>query len=277
MTTLRAASPSSEATEPARPTPSPGLDLPALVVGKVSHVRHRPKRYTFVHRHSSWLIDLDAPPRLPLPLRPFAHLSARDHLGGQPDFASLKGAVLDALSGAGIETGGVARVVMLAHARALGFVFDPMTAFWALSHDGTVVGAVVEVHNTFGDRIAYPLRLDADGRGRMDKGLFVSPFNDLQGWYDVRMLLGPERCGVWIRLDRGEGPVLSASVVGDVRAATPRAVARDLLRTPLMPLRVWGLIHVHALRLWRRRLPSYLSLLSAPRDTATLDDTKGQR
>ncbi len=240
--------------------------LPALVVGTVAHVRHRPRPYEFTHRHSSWLVDLDQPPRLPAPLRVLADVSPRDHLSGPVSFAALKQEVLAGLAAEGVDVGAVERVVMLAHARSLGFVFDPITAFWALASDGRVVATLLEVRNTFGGRVPYVVTLDERGRGRMDKALFVSPFNDLDGWYDVRLQLDEARCGVWIRLDRGEGPVLSASVVGRPVSATTRAVVRDLLRTPLMPMRVWALIHLHALALWAKRLPTYLALLpAAPR------------
>ena len=33
--------------------------VPALVVGKVHHVRHRPLHHAFTHRHYQWLVDLD--------------------------------------------------------------------------------------------------------------------------------------------------------------------------------------------------------------------------
>jgi DUF1365 family protein len=229
----------------------------------VAHVRHRPKRYAFTHKHSSWLVDLDAVPQLRAPLRWFARLDPRDHYGGQPSFGSLRAAVLATLTDAGIDVSEVVRVVMLGHARSLGFVFDPMTAYWALRPDGTVAGAVVEVHNTFGQRTTYPARLDEVGRATVAKDLFVSPFNDKAGDYDMRLTLTPSRCSVSIRLDRGKGPVVSAAVSGTPIPATPASIARDLVRTPLMPVRVWVLIHLHAVALWARRLPTYLSVLRA--------------
>ncbi len=245
----------------ARPTPAELPGLPALVVGSVAHTRHRPRSYSFTHRHSSWLIDLDHPPRVPRGLRLLADPRPQDHLDAPPSFAALKEQVLAGLAAEGVERSLVDRVVMLAHARSLGFVFDPISVFWALGADGSVVAALLEVRNTFGGRVPYVVRLDERGRGRMEKALFVSPFNDLDGWYDVRLQLDSDRCGVWIRLDRGEGPVVSASVSGRTIPATTRAITRDLLRTPLMPMQVWLLIHLHALVLWAKRVPSYLKLL----------------
>ena len=44
-------------------------NLPALVVGRVSHARHTPLRHAFTHRHYQWLVDLDDLPHLAWPLR----------------------------------------------------------------------------------------------------------------------------------------------------------------------------------------------------------------
>ena len=48
---------------------------------EVRHIRHTALQRDFRHRVYLWLVDLDALPRLPLWLRPFARFAARDHLG----------------------------------------------------------------------------------------------------------------------------------------------------------------------------------------------------
>ena len=54
---------------------------PALYDAEVRHVRHSALHRDFRHRVYLWLVDLDALPRLPVWLRPFARFAARDHLG----------------------------------------------------------------------------------------------------------------------------------------------------------------------------------------------------
>ena len=58
-----------------------------------------------------------------------------------------------------------------------------------------------------------------------------------------------------IRLLVGDEPLVTASVTGAPRSATPPAVARTVARHPLMTQRVSGLIRVHGIWLWLRRLP----------------------
>ena len=52
---------------------------------------------------------------------------------------------------------------MLANARVLGHVFDPLSVFWCFDADGALVCIVAEVHNTYGERHVYLLRPDPSG------------------------------------------------------------------------------------------------------------------
>ena len=113
------------ASAPARPQLPP---LPALVVGQVTHRRPGPVRHAFRHRVYQWLVDLDCLPRQPWHLRAFAHFSSADHLGdpGLP----IKRNIENYLALGGIGLGDRGRVLMLASARVLGHVFDPLSVFW---------------------------------------------------------------------------------------------------------------------------------------------------
>ena len=228
--------------------------LPAVVVGQVHHTRHRPVWHSFSHRHYQWLVDLDAMPRLPRWLRPFAGFRGEDHLAGAPGIPALKANVLRVLAREGV-THDVHRVVALTHARVLGHAFDPMTAYWCFGGDGVLRAVLLEVHNTYGGRHAYVVRPDAGGRALTEKDFHVSPFNDVEGEYAIRFHLAPDRVGVAIRLVVGDEPLVTASVTGAPRDATTSAVVRTVVRHPLMTHRVSGLIRVHGTWLWLRRLP----------------------
>ena len=229
--------------------------LPALVIGRVHHTRHTPLRHSFDQRHYQWLLDLDEPLRLPGWLRPLASFRPEDHLAGAPSLPELKANVLRCLERDGIPAEGVTRVVALTHARVLGHVFDPMTAYWCLTADGALRGVVVEVHNTYGGRHAYAVRPGPSGAASVDKDFYVSPFNDTSGTYSIRFRLDPTRVSVGIRLHREGELVMTAVVDGVPVPATASSVVRTVARHPLMPQRVSALIRVHGIRLWARRLP----------------------
>jgi DUF1365 family protein len=229
--------------------------VPALVVGTVSHVRQTPVRDRFEHAHYQWMVDLDALPRLPWPLRLLSRFDARDHLDRGRLGGGIKGDLTRWLAGRGVTLAGEDRVLMLAHARALGHVFNPLTVYWCISPDGSPVATVLEVHNTYGERHAYLVATDDGGRAQVDKSFYVSPFNDTSGQYDVALRLGPERVGVSVALLRDDVRVLTAVTTGRLVPATPSTLLRTVRSHLFMTQRVSLLIRWHGVRLWLRRMP----------------------
>lgn len=229
--------------------------VPALVVGVVSHTRRTPVRHAFENAHYQWLVDLDALPRLPWPLRLLARFDARDHLDAGRLGGGTRGDLARWLAGRGVTLEAGDRVLMLAHARVLGHVFDPLTVFWCLRPDGSPRAVVFEVHNTYGERHAYLLDVDERGRAELDKEFYVSPFNDTSGRYDVSLRLAPELVRVGVALDREGERVFTAVTTGRPVPATPRTLLRTVARHLLMTHRVSLLIRWHGIRLWLSRLP----------------------
>jgi DUF1365 family protein len=229
--------------------------LPALVRGKVHHVRYQPLRHAFTHAHHQWLVDLDVGTAHHRALRRLVDVRPEDHLAGPRTFAALKGQVLATLAAAGVDTDPVTQVVLLAHARVLGHVFDPLSTYWCLDAEGTVVAAVLEVRNTYAGRRCYVVRPDATGRAEATKDFVVSPFNERTGRYAVRLHLSPQRVATSIALSADGIPVLSAATWGSPHPATTAAVLRTAVTEPFMPHRVSFLIRWHGIALWARRLP----------------------
>jgi len=226
--------------------------LPAVVEGFVAHARKGPVDHAFRHGVYQWLVDLDAMPRLPRWLRPFASFRSQDHLGDPS--RTIKANVEHFLRGQGIEPAG-GRIVMLANARVLGHVFDPLSVFWCFDPAGALRCVVAEVHNTYGQRHAYLLQPDATGTAYAGKELYVSPFYDVSGDYELRFTLTPRQVATTVVLTRGGRVAFSATFRGRPRPATPRRLLGLVLRRPLMPQQVSTLIRVHGIRLWLRRLP----------------------
>ena len=247
---MSTASPGTPASAPARPQLP---QLPALVVGQVTHRRPGPVRHAFRHQVYQWLVDLDCLPRQPWHLRAFANFSSADHLGdpGLP----IKGNIENYLALGGIGLGERGRVLMLASARVLGHVFDPLSVFWCYDSDGVLACVVAEVHNTHGERHAYLLHPDEAGTAVTDKGFYVSPFFDVSGTYELRFTLRPDLVATTVTLRREGVVAFSAAFRGRPEPATAPALARRLIRQPLMPQRISALIRVHGIWLWLRGLP----------------------
>ncbi|WKX16776.1 DUF1365 domain-containing protein [Streptomyces sp. HUAS CX7] len=229
------------------PTPRPGL-YPC----EIGHIRLDPVRYTLRHRTYLWLVDLDHLPELPLLLRPLAGFRARDHFTG--DAPSLRAGLERFLASRGIDLAG-GRVLMLTHARVLGYVFNPLTLYWCHGPDGTPRCVVAEVHNTYGERHTYLLDPDEAGVAHVDKDFYVSPFFPVDGAYRMRLPLPADRLDLTVRLDRPGARPFTATVRGTRREATPAALLRLALRHPLSTLAVSTGIRRHGIRLYLRGLP----------------------
>ncbi|MGW4916195.1 DUF1365 domain-containing protein [Streptomyces albidoflavus] len=262
-------------------TPAPSA--PALYRCEIRHVRTGPRRYAFGQRTYLWLVDLDHIPVLPRALRPLARFDARDHFAGTAAPGEAPGPALRAgldryLAAHGIDLAG-GRVLMLAHARVLGHVFNPLTLYWchgpatvtATATDtdtdgdsgGTDSGGtgdlrcvVAEVHNTYGERHCYLLRPEAaDGRAETPKEFYVSPFFTVDGTYRMRLPEPGARLDLAVHLDREGVRRFTATVRGTRGPATARALLRAAARRPFSTLAVSLGIRLHGIRLWARGLP----------------------
>ncbi len=226
--------------------------LPALVEGTVGHTRRTPLRHRFSYRVYQWLVDVDDLPRMARPLRPFSTFKAADHIGDPG--ASIRANIERFCAAQGVDVTGH-RLIMLANARVLGHTFDPLSVFWALAPDGSLTCIVAEVHNTYGERHAYVLRPDADGRDAVDKAFYVSPFFTVEGSYDLQFALTPDKVSSTVILRQGGEAVFSATFRGTPRPATGGRLVRLLIKLPLMTHRTSALIRIQGVWLWMRRLP----------------------
>ncbi|MGI9085847.1 MAG: DUF1365 domain-containing protein [Aeromicrobium sp.] len=233
-------------TTPSLPT------LPALVTGRVSHTRRTPLTHRFRYRVYQWLVDLDQMPQLPRWLRPFSTFSAADHIGDPT--SDIRGNIERFCAARGVDVADH-RILMLANARVLGHTFDPLSVFWAIAPDGSLTCIVAEVHNTYGERHAYLLQTDDNGRDQVDKAFYVSPFFTVEGRYDLQFRLTPDVVSSTVVLKQEGESVFSATFRGEPKAATPARLARLLVTMPFMTHRTSLLIRIHGVWLWLRRLP----------------------
>jgi uncharacterized protein len=233
----------------------PAVATPALYDAVVRHARGRDvpaAGRAFSHGVYLWLVDLDELPRLPRWLRPLARFEARDHLGDPQ--RSIRDNVEVYLAAHGIDLDG-GRVLMLANARLLGHVFNPISVYWCHRRDGGLACVIAEVHNTYGERHCYLLHPDESGRAEADKDFYVSPFLTVDGRYRMSLRLPGERLAVAVTLQQQGRTALTATVVGTHRPATPARLVRMLARHPLVTYRTSALIRRHGIGLWLRRLP----------------------
>ena len=231
----------------------------ALYVGWVSHRRFGPKPHRLRYAVFQLLLDLDEAETLSR--RPrlfsvnrfnvFSHHD-RDHGAHRP--GGLRPWVESRLAEAGIGFDG-GPIRLLAMPRLLGHVFNPLSIYYCHRRDGALAATIYEVHNTFGERHAYVLPVDADGGGPIRqacaKAFRVSPFMDMALGYEFDLSQPGEtlRTAVHAR-DSGGELVLTAVFAGERRDLSDRNLLAALVRFPLMTLKVVAAIHYEAVKLW---------------------------
>jgi DUF1365 family protein len=211
----------------------------------ISHARSAPLRNVFRYRSYLWLVDLDHLPRVRL----LAGFLARDHLGDPR--ASIRANLDRFLAARGVDLGG-GRVTMLAHARVLGYVFNPLTVYWCHRPDGTLACVVAEVHNTYRQRHAYLL---PGVRAEVPKRFYVSPFYPVDGRYRMSLPEPDATLALSVRLDRPGGHSFAASVRGRAVPATRRELLHAAVCHPWSTAAVSARIRWQGARLYRRGLP----------------------
>ncbi|WP_344892913.1 DUF1365 domain-containing protein [Actinomadura meridiana] len=232
----------------------PAVTVPALYECTLTHVRPDPVRNAFRYGTYLWLVDLDALASPSWPLRVLAGFRARDHVG---DPGRSIRANLDAfLTEHGVRLSG-GSILMLTHARVLGYVFNPLTVFWCFSPTGDLRCVVAEVHNTYGRRHRYLLHTDADGRAETPKEFYVSPFYPVDGTYRMSLPVPDRKLALTITLHHGSGPPFVATLRGTRLPAGASGLLKAFVRHPCAPLAGALRIRVQGVRLYLRGLRPY--------------------
>jgi uncharacterized protein len=216
----------------------PGVVAPALYEGNVTHARESPLINHFRYRTGYWLVDYD---RLPQPrrwMRLVASVRREDHA----DIRSLlnrRGVVAD-------------RILVLATARTLGYVFNPLSVYWCYDRSGETTAILLEVHNTYGGRHVYVLSADDAFEAPVKKELDVSPFYSLSGNYRVHISQPGPTVKVTVRLEQEGSMPFVSTMVATRRPFTVANMVYTSFR--YTAIRTSVLIRWQALRLWARGL-----------------------
>ncbi len=243
------------------PAPAAVRPRPLLAIGEVRHTRLRPALNRFAYPTFFLMLPMRAlreAPDAALARNRRALLSFHDadHGRGQADSLAW---VESLLAREGV-TDADGEIWLQTYPRVLGYVFKPVSFWYAHRRDGSLAAVLAEVNNTFGERHCYLLDGAQVGFGRelaTDKVFHVSPFCEVRGRYRFRFMRTPERVVARIEHDDEAGPLLLTSVSGRLEPLSTGSARRALLAMPLMSLGVTLRIHWQAWRLWRKQVPFF--------------------
>ena len=235
-----------------------------IYTGEVVHQRFAPKAHRLSYHIFQVLLDLDRIDEIKARLlsrNRFNLFSFYDSDHG-PDKATSRAAPLrermtELLLAHGLYEPGD-RLFLMAMPRVLGFVFNPISLYFAQRPDGTMRAVVYEVNNTFGDRHSYVLPVHGMTkriRQNSEKKLHVSPFMDMNMAYEFDLIVPESTFALKIQLrqqqnDRSLKDMLFAGFTATYEPLRDAALARLFVLMPLMTLGVAAGIHWEALLLF---------------------------
>ncbi len=226
------------------------------------HRRTRPKKHRLTYSVFSLLLDIDELSALDKSVHGFGYnrwslLSFYNGDHGPGSDAPLRPWVEGILDSAGLSIDG-GPIRLLCYPRMLGYVFNPLCNYFCYRPDGTLVAIIHEVSNTFGQRHCYLFDARTEGelvRHSIEKRFYVSPFIDMEMTYNFRIRPPADDVTVAIHETDEEGTLLFASFGGERSPITPWSMVKTFFSYPLMTIKVIGVIHWEALKLWKKGVP----------------------
>jgi DUF1365 family protein len=252
----------------------PAPAAPAVLYsGEVMHQRMKPFGHRFQYRVFSLLVDLDRLDEanklsalFSVNARNLVAFHEKDHCGS--DTSSLRSYADGLLADAGLVVP-AARILLVCYPRILGYVFNPISVYYAYDADDGLVAMIYEVRNTFGERHTYvcPVsdgEITAGGiRQTCDKIFHVSPFIPMQMRYHFRMLPPGDEIRWRILETDADGPLLAATFTGRQESMATSTLLSLTARIPFLTLKIVAGIHWEALKLWLKGA-KYISRPKAP-------------
>ena len=225
--------------------------------GIVTHTRFKPVKHFLKYKTFSFFIDLDEIEKLDKDNLIFSYnrfnifsFYNKDH--GERDGKPLKVWILNNLRKFNIDEN-VNKIKLLCYPRIFGYVFNPLSVFYCYEKD-TLKAIFYEVKNTFNEQHTYIFKVKDNHKidQKCKKKFYVSPFMDMDTYYNFRLLDPNDKLSVSIKQTDKEDIVLTAVQTGTRKEFTLKQLIINFFKYPLMTIKIISAIHFEALLLWKK-------------------------
>ena len=226
-----------------------------LWFGRTAHTRELPFKRSFAYRIAMLEIDVDRMAEADGLSKLFAVRRGNMVAFRETDYGArdasvpLRSWATQRFAESGIDLGGGV-IRLLTFPRVLGIGFAPISVW--LGHDarGDLLGAIYEVHNTFGETHSYVSALNpVAGRQTSDKEFHVSPFFDVSGEYRFTLKHSERIVALTVENISADGRSHVASLTVEPRPLTSPQLLKWMVIMPISGLGVMFAIHWQALKL----------------------------
>ena len=241
-----------------------------LYKAKVMHHRLAPKVHNFHYNVFMFYLDLDEIDSLSQNLKFMSRNSFnlfdfrdKDHLQlpkENPDTSkNIRQHITDYLQTNGVFIGN-GRIMVLTNLCTAGYQFNPVSFYFCYDEQEQPVCSVVEVCNTFREMKPYFLGADTKTgdafKLNTEKYFYVSPFIEMDTNFDFGLHIPGEKLNARIDDYDKEGKhFFISTLTGTRKPLTDANLLLYFISFPLITLKVIGLIHWQAMKLWLKKIP----------------------
>ncbi len=241
----------------------------SMYTAKVMHHRLSPKKHSFWYTIYLFYIDIDEIDSLSKKLTWFSrnrfnlfNFRDKDHLQlpkeNPNQSKTIKQQVTDYLKLNGIELG-TGKIMLLTNLSVLGYNFNPVSFYFCFDENNDPLCAIAEISNTYREmKLFFFSKNELDGQNfkqRVQKLFYVSPFIDLDAFFDFNLAIPTEKLDIKIDDYDADGKrFFLSTLTGSRKPLTNRNMLWYFFSLPLIPLQVMGLIHLQAFKLWVKKI-----------------------
>lgn len=233
------------------------------------HNRLAPKKHQFHYDIFMFYLDLDEIDFISKKLKWMSknkfnlfNFRDKDHLQlpkENPDQSkNIRQHITDYLKTNGVDIG-KGKIMLLTNLCTLGYQFNPVSFYFCYNENGEIICAIVEVCNTYLEMKPYFLGAETKTENTFHlntaKYFYVSPFIEMDTNFDFNLQIPDDN--LQIRIDdfdkEGERFFIS-TLKGEKKLLTDGQLLKYFFSFPLITLKVIGLIHWQALKLWLKKI-----------------------
>ena len=225
--------------------------------GIIKHQRFTPIKHSLNYNTFSLFVDLDEIESLTknisiFSLNKFNIFSFYNVDHGARDGSLLKDWVLKNIKKFNISNN-ITKIKLLCYPRIFGYVFNPLSIFYCYENND-LRAIFYEVKNTFNDQHTYIFKVNDNKKieQKCKKKFYVSPFMDMETYYNFKLLDPKEKLSIFIKQTDGQETVLTATQTGDKKEFSFKQLLINFFKYPLMTIKIISSIHYEAFFLWKK-------------------------